>query len=103
MSNADLLQNIERLLREQNESADAVSRRAGKPDAIRNLRRYVAGEAKGTWTIDTLDAVAQALKTTPWDLLKPESAVFSMDHIRTIVREEVEQSLRPPQPTRKRG
>lgn len=56
-------------------SADEASRRAGRPDAIRNLRRKVASGAKGSLRFDTLAALASILQTTPDDLLGPEKPV----------------------------
>lgn len=86
MSDKLLLANIERLLKARNVSANAISTIAGSPDAIRNLRRRVAGGKTGSWNLDTLSAVAEALETTPWELLRPPGA---RDHeaIREIVRE----------------
>jgi hypothetical protein len=93
MDTTILLNNIERLLRANKTSAHAVSKKAGSEDAIRNLRRYAAGEIKGSWTLDTLEAVARALDTTSWELLKPP-ATMALDAesqylVRSLIREEL--------------
>ena len=103
MGTRDLLRNIERLLAEKKASADAISRKAGRADAIRNLRRYVSGEIKGSWTIETLEAVAEALEVEPWTLLKPARGTSldapTRDEIVSIIRAEMNQAAsgaRPP-------
>jgi hypothetical protein len=63
-----VLSNIEARLAELDKSADAVSRAAGKPDAIRNLRRAIKS-GKGGFTMKTLVALARALETSPEALL----------------------------------
>lgn len=88
-----LLENIERLLKIQKVSADAVSKAAKRPDAIRNLRRRVAGETSGSWNLDTLADIARALKTTPWDLLRPSSAILEDENLRKMVRGLVDEEL----------
>ncbi len=65
-----LLANLERLMKERGLSADALSRRAGVPDAIRNLRRAIES-GKGGTTLRTLAALAKVLNTTPAALLTP--------------------------------
>jgi len=101
-----LLSNIERMLKAQKVSADAISKSAKRPDAIRNLRRRVAGEFNGSWTLDTLGDVARALKTTPWELLRPPGAVPSGEDFREFVRDVISEELiareNPPLPARKR-
>ena len=67
MKLAEILSRIEMRLEALGISANEASRRAGKPDAIRNLRRAVAkGEREGISTA-TLMALAPVLETTaPW-------------------------------------
>lgn len=101
MDQATLLANIERLLLAKDLSADKASKLAGVPDAIRNLRRIVAGEkAEGYWKLDTLYAIAMTLEVPAWDLLRPEGALpsdaRSREFIRSIVREEM--GLQEPRP-----
>lgn len=94
MDHNTLLENIERLLKAQKVSADAVSKAAKRPDAIRNLRRRVAGEFNGSWTLDTLADIAKALKTSPWDLLRPSGAPIAEDErLRAMVRDLVDEEL----------
>jgi hypothetical protein len=93
MDDKILLANIERLLKAKNVSADAVSKSANRPDAIRNLRRRVAGTFNGTWTLDTLADIAQALGTSPWELLRPPGAVPSDEDFRDLVRNVVSEEL----------
>ena len=106
MDHETLLENIERLLKATGQSADAVSKGAKRPDAIRNLRRRVAGEFNGSWTLDTLADIAKALKTTPWDLLRPSRAILEDEELREMVRdmvsEEISSRENPPVPVRKR-
>ena len=64
-----ILDRIERRLEAVGLTANAASKEAGRPDAIRNLRRAVeAGKRKGIST-DTLSALAPVLKTNPAWLL----------------------------------
>lgn len=93
MDDKVLLSNIERLLKTQKVSADAISKLAKRPDAIRNLRRRVAGEFNGSWTLDTLSDVARALQTTPWELLRPPGAVPSDEDFREFVRDVISEEL----------
>jgi len=67
MKLAEILSRIEMRLKALGISANEASRRAGKSDAIRNLRRAVAkGEREGISTA-TLMALAPVLETTaPW-------------------------------------
>jgi hypothetical protein len=67
-----ILQNIERLLRARGLNADVASRMAGRPDAIRNLRRKVKGEQKGGITLRTVSDLAEALGTTATDLMRTD-------------------------------
>lgn len=66
-----ILQNIERRLVVLEISADEASRRAKRPDAIRNLRRKVENGDKGSMRADTLAALAAVLLTTPDELGSP--------------------------------
>jgi hypothetical protein len=94
MSDKILLANIERLLKAKKVSADALCKAAGTPDAIRNLRRRTAGEKTGSWKLDTLEAIAAALDTVPWELLRPPGAGTARDQdIREIVREVVAEEM----------
>jgi hypothetical protein len=102
MSDRVLLANIERLLKARGTTADAVSKAAKSPDAIRNLRRRVAGEKQGHWRLDTLEAIAQALDTSPWELLRPPGAVAQDEDFRTMVRDLVSEELTARQRSTKR-
>ena len=106
MDHETLLANVERLLKASGKSADAVSKAAKRPDAIRNLRRRVAGEFNGSWTLDTLADIAKALKTSPWELLQPPGAARADESLRELVRDMVDEELtareNPPVPVRKR-
>lgn len=106
MDHETLLENIERLLKATGQSADAVSKAAKRPDAIRNLRRRVAGEFNGSWTLDTLADIAKALKTTPWDLLRPSRSILEDEGLREMVRDMVSEEISArenhPVPVRKR-
>lgn len=63
MDLGSVLDRIERRLKVLGMSADAASRVARKPDAIRNIRRAVkSGQRQGV-TVATLDALADALQT----------------------------------------
>lgn len=64
-----VLKRIERRLKELGLSADAASRDAGKPDAVRNMRRAVKSGRKGVNT-STIAALAPVLKTTAAWLLE---------------------------------
>lgn len=88
-----LLSNIDRYLRINKTTDNALSKKAGSVDAVRNLRRYASGELKGMWTLDTLEAVAKAMGTTSWELLKPPSTVSldedAQEMVRALIREEL--------------
>lgn len=86
MSDRVLLDNVERLMKVHGLSADALSKAAKRPDAVRNLRRRVAGDKQGSWTLDTLQDIARALETSPWELLRPPGALPQDDGLREIVR-----------------
>lgn len=99
MDHKTLLINVERLLLARNASADAISKRARRPDAIRNLRRRVDGDFTGSWTLDTLSDIAAALQVEPWELLRPPGAMShdadSRAFVQAIVREEMGIEARP--------
>lgn len=94
-----LLTNIDRHIRVQKTTDNAISKKAGRVDAIRNLRRYAAGDIKGTWTLDVLDDVAKALGTSSWELLRPPGAVPEdgsfRDYIDAVVDEKLAQASLP--------
>jgi hypothetical protein len=73
---AAILKRIDRRLKEIGKTANAASKEAGKPDAIRNLRRAVKGGAgrQGIGT-GTIEALAMALDTRPAWLLTGEEPV----------------------------
>ena len=72
MDLATLLTNIDRRLKVLGISSDEASRRASRPDAIRNLRRKVKSKARGSLRADTLAALATALETTVAELSRPD-------------------------------
>ena len=97
-----LLANIDRLVKAQQTTDNAVGIKAGKQDAIRNLRRYAAGELKGMWTLDTLEAVARALGTSSWELLRPPGAIASDEDLEERINRVLDQRLGTVEPVRKR-
>lgn len=105
MNDRLLLANIERLLKDKGVTADAVSRKAKRPDAIRNLRRRVEGEKLGSWKLDTLADIAVALDTSSWELLRPTGALpqddKSREFVRSIIREELDIGAAAPVKRRK--
>lgn len=68
-----VLSRVERRLKELDLSADAASRQAGKPDAIRNMRRAVKAGRQGVNTA-TIAALAPVLKTNLAWLLEGKRA-----------------------------
>lgn len=66
-----ILENIDWRLKALELSDDAASKKAGAPDAIRNIRRKVSGELSGDITRRTLDKLAVALGCTSADLQRP--------------------------------
>ncbi len=70
MSLNDVLLRVEERLRERALSAHAASLAAGKPDAIRNLRRAVRNNDRRGVTTETLAALAPVLGTTASWLLE---------------------------------
>ena len=71
MDLAVILQNIEILLKTKGRKADPVSKAAGVPDAIRNLKRAVRGEIKSGPTLRTIAALAAELGVSVNDLTQP--------------------------------
>lgn len=70
MDLAVIYENIQRLLKAKKAKGNAISKRAGVPDAIRNIKRKLNGQIKGDGiTIRTLDAIAAELGVTA-DYLK---------------------------------
>lgn len=65
MDTKRVLHRIERRLAAVEISADAASKKAGKPDAIRNLRRAVENGSGQGIAVKTLQALAPVLRTTP--------------------------------------
>lgn len=88
-----LLRNIEALLKAKKVSADAVSRQAKRPDAIRNLRRRVRGETDGSWTLDTLTDIAEVFGVPAWELMRPAGPGSQEQEVRAMVRDIVEKEL----------
>lgn len=77
-----ILRRVERRLRASGMSADAASKRAGKPDAIRNLKRAVRdGGDSGRRGISTatVQALARALETPERWLLTEEGPESSKE------------------------
>lgn len=60
----EILARIERRLKVLDISADKASKQAGKPDAIRNLRRAVKEGSRSGISTATIEALAPALETT---------------------------------------
>ncbi len=98
-----LLNKIDRYLRIQKTTDNALSKKAGSQDAIRNLRRYASGEIKGMWTLDTLEAVARAMGTSSWELLRPPGAIPEDESLREYIDAAIDEKLaRGNLPQRKR-
>lgn len=101
-----LLTNIDRHIRILKTTDNAVSKKAGHEDAIRNLRRYAAGELKGSWKLSVLDDVARALGTSSWELLRPPGAIPQdesfRDYIDAVVDEKLARDVSPQQKRKKR-
>lgn len=74
----DILARIEQRLRATGLSADAASKMAGKPDAIRNMRRAVKA-GRGGINTGTIEALAAVLGTTAVWLLKEEGEETAAD------------------------
>ncbi len=76
----DILSRIERRLKAVKLSPDAASRAAGKPDAIRNLKRAIRDGGRAGVSTDTLRALAPVLKTSAsWLIEGDEADVRSED------------------------
>lgn len=87
----NILDRVEERLLTLKLSADKASKLAGKPDAIRNLRRAVKDGGRQGISTDTLKALAEVLETTPgW--LTGDDALDS-DDLPHIPSEEVAASL----------
>lgn len=59
-----ILERIDRRLKKLKISADAASKKAGKPDAIRNARRALNAPNRQGLSMSTIEALARALDTT---------------------------------------
>ena len=68
----DILARIEQRLVETGQKATSASKEAGKPDAIRNIKRAVQKGQQSTVTLETLIALAKQLEVTPQWLLFAE-------------------------------
>ena len=86
MSLNDVLLRVEERLRELGLSAHAASLAAGKPDAVRNLRRAVRNNDRRGVTTETLAALAPVLRTTASWLLEGVGDVPSRASIRIMGR-----------------
>jgi hypothetical protein len=64
MELAEILARIESRLSAVRLSASKASLKAGKPDAIRNMRRAVKEGRQGSVTVETISALAPVLRTT---------------------------------------
>lgn len=87
-----VLQNIDRLLETKGRNAHEVSRSAGVPDAIRNLRRAVKGEIKSTPTLRVIAALAEELGTSLNDLMQPRKKpeIQSAPGVRQAILEKID-------------
>lgn len=92
MNLKDILDRVEARLSALGLSADGASKRAGKPDAIRNMRRAVK-TGRGGPTAETVAALAPVLETTAaWliegaaDDLRSEDVAASLASPRPAVR-----------------
>jgi phage repressor protein C with HTH and peptisase S24 domain len=68
-----VLQRIEHQLKVLEMSADKASKKAGKPDAIRNIRRAVKVGGRGV-NVNTIEALAPVLQKSPAWLLGEEES-----------------------------
>lgn len=88
----DILLRIERRLKVVKLSPDAASKAAGKPDAIRNIKRAIRDGGRQGVSTDTLRALAPVLKTSATWLLEGDEL--------DVRSEDVAASLdKPPAPT----
>lgn len=85
-----ILENIERLLKVRKRKADAVSRAAGVPDAIRNLRRAVEGKIKSSPTLRIIDAIARELGTDADSLMREKIGVQPAPGMRDAILRQLE-------------
>lgn len=74
-----ILERVEARVKAVGISADAASKRAGKPDAIRNLRRAVKSGNRSGISTDTLAALAPVLECTVAWLIDGEQDIWSED------------------------
>ncbi len=86
MDTAAVLERIEERLKVVGLKADAACRLAGKPDAIRNLRRAVKNGTRTGVTMATLAALAPVLQTSAGYLLEGDQASVSHDSVREGLR-----------------
>jgi len=82
MDTAAVLERIEERLKAVGLKADAACRLAGKPDAIRNLRRAVKTGARTGVTMTTLAALAPVLQTSAGYLLEGDESRPQQDTVR---------------------
>jgi hypothetical protein len=94
MELADVLARIAGRLKAVGLSAHAASLAAGKPDAIRNLRRAVKNGRLGI-NIETLTALAPVLKTTAAWLLEGVGDPASSNLVRVVGRIGAGAEIRP--------
>ncbi|MGH6857260.1 MAG: S24 family peptidase [Methylocella sp.] len=85
MALADIHARIESRLKAVGLKSNAASLAAGKPDAIRNLKRAVKSGRDGI-TTGTLEALAPVLQTTPAWLLTGEGDPASSNLVRVVGR-----------------
>src|SRR6202048_5127980 len=86
MEPGDVLSRIASRLKAAGLSAHAASLAAGKPDAIRNLRRAVKKNGRLGINIETLTALAPILKTTVGWLLEGVGDSASGNLVRVVGR-----------------
>jgi hypothetical protein len=87
MDTTVILNNIDRLLRTKKVSQNAISAKAKRPDAIRNLRRG------SSWTLEILHDIAKALDVPAWELMRPPGAVPKDQEFREFVREMIDEQI----------
>lgn len=92
METSILLSNIDRLMKSKGTSQNAVSKKAKRPDAIRNLRRG------NSWTLEVLADIAEALEVPAWELMRPPGAVPKDEGFREYVRGIIKEESAPAQP-----
>lgn len=80
----EILARIEAQLVKVKLSADAASKLAGKPDAIRNIKRAVKKRDPKGVNVTTLTALAPVLQTTPAYLITGEGTAESRSQVRVM-------------------